>query len=277
MRLEMQLASLLVITVLTFSPKDASSVRTQGVTVAAPTTERQGLIEAFRKPHLDSMSADDVKHHLVLALATQDPFVVVVAMLTASDWVRIGQGGHEKRADRLATVLPFIKQCLASKQPFVRMGGAMALLLIGEDEWLKKELEGDSSFLLIRPEPEVDLTKAPASNESAEERNRRLGSLTTVSLMAECRRKLVEACGRLRIQPASGNLKAIAADSQGEMVHESVRAAQHALAMLEGSEPPTKSGGAEFLPAAPQVKPEIKLKGTMARAVSVVVPPLTPE
>lgn len=132
------------------------------------------------------------------------------------------------------------------------MAGALALLGISDLHRLKRELEKDSSFLLVRPESEVDLFVQPASRE---DQIKRLGAVVDVGAVELCRQKLIESAGRLRVRAARNNLKAIEADSGNRLFENSARKARSAIAMIDGMETTEGSSEAQFIPYSPSQYP----------------------
>ncbi|HKQ47477.1 MAG TPA: hypothetical protein VJZ71_05370 [Phycisphaerae bacterium] len=248
-------------------------------TVGVPPAKEQELIASFHERALDSIDDKELLEHLEKAMATKEPFLFIAAMSRACDWVRYGTGEAEKRDERMAKVAPLVDRCLSSKEPFERLTGAMALLVLEENARLEKELARDSTFLLVRPEPEpgVDIFSAPTPGEARDVTEKRFRALMAVSAVADTRNRVIEMCGRLKVGAAKKHLEAIAADSHGQLVKQTAEAARTALAVLENRKTPSESPGLESVPYVPDERPELVLPNEVAAMIEISVAPLTAE
>src|ERR1041385_9085069 len=145
--------------------------KTRGVTVRALADDERALAQSCIGSDMNSLDSEHALRRIEVATAGTNPVLVLAGMSGAHSWVELGPGGPTKREERRRAVSPAIDRCVASKDPLIRMAGGSALQQLHEKDRLKRELDRDSSFLLVRPEPEVNIL-APMPTGDADKKRR---------------------------------------------------------------------------------------------------------
>lgn len=185
----------------------------------------QSLIEA-----LNGNDAGGLVQLCESAIETQHPYMALRALEVAGIW-GYGRPGAVRLEARLRVVMPLIERCLASKEPYLRMAGAVGLQQLRDFDRLRVELGRDSEFLLLKAEPTLTFNgvRKPEERIAVRENWERA---TDISCL---RMHLVRTVGNLRVESARPILEAILLDPTIEF---NVRpyVVRRAIAQIDGTQ-----------------------------------------